>query len=296
MGYQLWTSPITGYRRKGTRLSELRSLTEAGITAHTIVEPLKSCPADAPASKAAQMLRRRGFDVAGIKENPESQVVTWVRTNELKDGLVRDHERVLIADDLISDATPLSEVMKNLKTRDFTFVLIGSEVRGIVARADLNKPPVRIYLFTLISLLEMHLSFWISQEYPDESWHKELGEERVSKAKGIQKERQSQKLEQTLLECIQFCDKRDLITSREKLRTKLNMGSKGAANRSLRRAELLRNELAHSQQDLTHGSSWESLISLIEWIETVVDRSDAEVEEGAAKHAEDYADGLWTSA
>jgi hypothetical protein len=74
------------------------------------------------------------------------------------------------------------------------------------------------------------------------------------------------------------------------------MGSKTLALRFLNRAELLRNGLAHSQKDLVHGSSWEKLISLVEWIELVVERSDREVEERAARNAEGYADGLWTSA
>src|SRR5262245_9439460 len=131
MGDQLWTSPITGHRRRGTRLSELRSLTETGITAHAILEPLKSCPAEAPALEAARMLRRRDFDVAGIKESPDGPVIAWVRTDELKDEMVRDHGRSLTADELISDATPLSSVLRTLKQRQFAFVLIGSEVRGI---------------------------------------------------------------------------------------------------------------------------------------------------------------------
>jgi hypothetical protein len=187
MGYELWTSPITGYRRKGTRLSELRSLTEAGITAHAILEPLKSCPVDTPASEAARMLRQRDFDVAGVKKDPGGKVISWVTAKELNDGLVRDHMRSLTADDLISDATPLSAVLKVFKKQHFAFVLIGPEVRGIVTRADLNKPPVRIYLFSLVSLLEMHLGFWVRAEYPDDSWQQELDGERLAAAKKIQK-------------------------------------------------------------------------------------------------------------
>lgn len=44
MGYELWTSPITGYRRKGTRFSELRAVIGAGVQARSIFEPLQCCP------------------------------------------------------------------------------------------------------------------------------------------------------------------------------------------------------------------------------------------------------------
>jgi hypothetical protein len=42
---------------------------------------------------------------------------------------------------LIADSTSLSGVLGTLKKRQFTFVMVGSEISGIVTRADLNKPP-----------------------------------------------------------------------------------------------------------------------------------------------------------
>jgi hypothetical protein len=56
MGFQLWTSPVTGYRRAGTRLRELRHLFEDGITARAILEPLQCCHAGADALTMAQIL------------------------------------------------------------------------------------------------------------------------------------------------------------------------------------------------------------------------------------------------
>ena len=129
MGDQLWTSLITGHRRRRTRLSELRSLTEIGITAHAILEPLKSCPAELPALEAAQMLRRRDFDVAGEKESAGEEAIGWVMRDDLKNGSVVDHKRSLTASKLIADSTPLSGVLDTLKKRQFTFVMIGSELR-----------------------------------------------------------------------------------------------------------------------------------------------------------------------
>lgn len=185
--------------------------------------------------------------------------------------------------------------LKVFKERHFTFVLIGSEVQGIVTRADLNKPPVRVYLFSLVSLLEMHLGFWVRAEYPNDSWQQELKEERLAAARLLLKERRRRRQDPTLLECLQFCDKRDLIIRKKEVRARLGLGGAKASKRLLERAEALRNGLAHSQQDLAHGSSWVQLISLIETLETIVDRSDREVEDRAAKCAAGYADELWTS-
>ena len=184
-------------------------------------QPVKSGSAELPALEAAQMLRRRDFDVAGVKESAEGEVIGWIMRDDLKNGLVLDHKRSLTASELIADLTPLSGVLGTLKKRQFTFVMIGSKIRGIVTRADLNKPPARIYLFSIISLLEMHLSFWIRDEYPDNSWQIELDGDRLSDAKKLQEKRRRRNQEQTLLECLQFCDKRDLVVSKRELAPKI---------------------------------------------------------------------------
>ena len=296
MGLELWTSPVTGYRRKGTRLAELRSLIDSGITVRAILEPLQSCRADAPAAEAAQVLRRRDYDVAGVKRQPAEPVIGWVAAESLTRGRVEDHVKPITMDTLISDGTPLPTVLKTLKGRPHTFVLVGSEVAGIVTRADLNNPPVRVYLFTLISLLEMHLSFWVRAEYPDDSWQKKLTSNRLAAAHKIQKLRGKRNQNPFLVECLQFCDKGDLVAAREGLRTRLSMGTRDCAASHLKQAEDLRNVQAHSQHELVDGSSWGELIDVVEWVETLVHTSDRKIEQTAAAAAAGQEDGLWASA
>ncbi len=295
MGYQLWASPITGYRRTGTRLSELRSLLGSGITAHAILEPLQSCPADASAPEMAEVLDQRDFDVAGVQLCQEGRVVGIVTKESLKAGVVKDHVRPITADLLVSDSTSLPAVLSVLKERQHTFVLIGSDVRGIITRADLNKPPVRVYLFGLVSLLEMHLSFWITAEYRQESWQRILKPNRLEAANKLLDDRRARNHEARLLDCVQFCDKRDLVVAVDDLREKLNLGSRKVARRMLTRAENLRNVLSHSQQDLVQGTSWEETIPLVEWVEAVLGASDALVEYQAKSSATRGEDGLWAS-
>ncbi len=168
MGYQLWTSPVTGYRRIGTRVDEIRALFEKNITVRSICEPLKACFAHANANEMARLLHARGFDVAGVKENDTEAIKRFVRASALKKGgTVSDHAEDIRLEQLISEATPLAQIFSVLAARAYSFVLAGGTVSGIVTRADLNKPPARIYLFALISLLEMHLVFWIRQEFGD---------------------------------------------------------------------------------------------------------------------------------
>jgi hypothetical protein len=285
MGYQLWTSPVTGYRRTGTRLRELRNLFEDGITAKAILEPLQSCPSEANAIEVARLLHDRDFDVAGVQDEAGGEVIGFVFRDSLKAGIVRSHLQKMTSEHLLSDSTPLANLMPIFRTREHAFVLVGQHVSGIITRADLSKPPVRVYLFGLISLLEMHLAYWVEISYPDDSWRERLSGARLAKAEELLANRQTRRQQTNLVDCLQFCDKRDLVLANTDLRNSLGLGRKNAAKKFLVKAEKLRDLLAHSQKDLTEMSSWTELVDVVELVETVVYKSDELVERNAAQSA-----------
>ena len=206
-------------------------------------------------------------------------MIGFVAAAALGDGTVKDHVQQLHAEHLISDATPLSDLLTLLRSKERVFVLVGPDVKGIITLADLNKPLVRVYLFGLISLLEVHLRFWVLAGYGADGWQKELKEDRLLAANTLQAERMKRNEEIGLLDCLQFCDKRDLVIAKADVRAKLGLGGKEDSGRLLRKAEDLRNILVHSQHDLVQGSSWPELIQVAENLEAVVHRSDDAVEE-----------------
>ncbi len=199
--------------------------------------------------------------------------------------------RAVALDQLTSDSTPLARLLAILKNRQYVFVLSERGVAGIVTRADLNKPPVRVYLFGVISLLEMHLAYWVKVTYGEDSWQALLKPIRLEAAKKVQTDGRTRNQDMVLVECLQFCDRRDLVVANAALPEKLGLGSRKQAERLFKEAERLRNLLAHSQQDLANGSSWEELIDLVEAIENVVQKSDECVEEGAKLSAQRSQDG-----
>lgn len=285
MGYQLWTSPVTGKRRTGTRLLDLTSAFETSIVARTISEPLYSCPKNAPAEEMARLLELRGFDAAGLQESQNVGPAAFVLRASLREGTVDQYAIPFAADNLISDGSPLSGIFKTLGKKDRIFVLVGNEVRGIITRADLNKPLVRVYLFGIISLLEMHMRFWVSKEYRNDSWQKALSNGRMEFAKKLQDKRREQREETTLLDCVQFCDLGELISLNDNLRCSLGLKSKAAVKSTIKKAQRLRDHLAHSQSDLSGGSSWNEILPLISAVEELLYRSDRAVEDEAAIEA-----------
>src|SRR6476469_3993189 len=97
MGCQLWTSPVTGYRRTGTRVREIRAMFETGITVRSIYEPLKACFANADARETAQLLDPRGFDGVGVKDTEKGAITCFGLADVLrKGGIVQDHAETIV--------------------------------------------------------------------------------------------------------------------------------------------------------------------------------------------------------
>ncbi|HUF10309.1 MAG TPA: hypothetical protein VMO47_13395, partial [Rhodothermales bacterium] len=80
----------------------------------------------------------------------------------------------------------------------------------------------------------------------------------------------------SLLECLQFADKRDLVLRDPKLCDLLGISTKRGRS-ILKRAEALRNNLTHSQPDLVAKSTWEEIIETATEIERMLEASDSEV-------------------
>ena len=158
MGSQLWVSSVTGYRRKGTRSSSLQKIFIDNVTARSIFEPLSCCLASSKAEDAKHALKVREFDVAGVKETASGEVIGFVETADLDGGEIKKYVKAIGPDLLISDSTTIADIFTALTSKDFAFVRYGKHIVGIIRKADINKPPVRIYLFGMTSLFEMHLN------------------------------------------------------------------------------------------------------------------------------------------
>ena len=290
MGYQLWISPITGYRRKGTRFTALKRIFIDNVTAKTIYEPLLCCPADSRAEHAKDALKIREFDVAGVKETEGGEVIGYVITDELMEGEVKKHLKNIDSELLISDSTPIADIFATLTNRDFSFVLYGKHIIGIITKADVNKPPVRIYLFGIISLFEMHLNSWINHFYPGDSWEPEVSEKRIKDAHDIYEKRKGNNQDLSLIECLQFCDKRDILSKSEDFRKDFDISRK-QFDSFVEQVEKIRNELAHSQNSIISNIEWPVFVETVSRLEDFLIKSDAKVEH-IATEGNDFQDLL----
>ncbi|MGR3177197.1 MAG: CBS domain-containing protein [Candidatus Anammoxibacter sp.] len=283
-GNQLGVSPVTGYRRKGTRFSSLKKIFIDDVTVESIFEPLHCYLANSIAEHAKKTLKSKGFDVAGVKKTESGEVIGYVVTDELANGELRNYVKGIDLELLISDSTPIADIFTVLTNRDFAFVLYGKNITGIITKADINKPPVRIYLFGMISLFEMHLNSWINDFYPDNTWERKITDDkRRTCARDNFEKRKGNNQDLSFVECLQLCDKREILKESDDFIKKIDIPKK-CFNTFAKRVEKIRNNLAHSQNSIIGDIKWDVFVETLSHLENFLKKSDIKAENIATKY------------
>jgi hypothetical protein len=252
---------------KRTSVDSIRRALTAGFSVSDIAEPLVSFETSCPSVDVRQFLDEEDFDCAGVRER--GLVVGIVRRDSLIDGVCGEHVEPIDRADLLASSAALADVVKRLVERPRLFVSMLGSVAGIVTRDDLVKPAIRMWLFGMISIVEMRFVRLIENRFPDEGWRELLSEGRVQKARDLQNERQRRHRTVKLIDCLQLSDKGTIVTKDQDLRDSLRIQSKRRGEQLVKRLEGLRNNLAHSQ-DIVE-SDWETIVLLSENLDRVIE-------------------------
>ena len=177
-----------------------------------------------------------------------------------------------------------------MKNRDFAFVICGKKITGIVTKADINKPSVRIYIFGIISLFEMHLNYRVNHFYNENDWTTEIQPKSLEKAKKVFELRRGNNQDLSLLECLELCDKRDILAKTEEFMDKFSV-SREPFKSFVKGIEKIRNELAHSQNSIISNIPWAEFVEIVSSVEAFLINSDDKVET-IASDRKDFKDML----
>lgn len=250
--------------------SDLREIFDKHVLArHVAVFDLETCSPgdDAQATKA----RMDSLDMDAFPVFDRDRATGYVLRDELAAGACRDFRHDFAAVDTMPESATLLSVLQRLEWTRRIFISFEKKVVGIVTRGDLQKAPVRMLLFGLVTLLEMQLLRLVKTYYTDSSWKLALAPTRIQAAERIQAGRRTRNEAMDLIDCLQFSDKRDLVLKNTQIRTRLGIESRPRGEKLLKDAEDLRNLLAHGQ-DLVKGASWPELIQLSQRIEALVEK------------------------
>jgi hypothetical protein len=245
----------------------LRRVFRESFVVHDITEPLISFDATTTGDIVRQHMEANALEVVGIRE--AGRVVGFVQKDDLSGSACGDQRRDFEPSQIVVDSASLAELVILLKDRRRMFVSLLGNVGGIVSRTDLQKPPVRMWLFGMITLIEMRFNRLIDVHCPSDSWTQYLSDGRIAKAKSLQAERQRRNQHVGLLDCLQLSDKAQIFARDEQLRGMMRFQSKRQLEETAKMVEKLRNNLAHSQDIIT--GDWDTIVRLSENLDAVLE-------------------------
>jgi hypothetical protein len=238
------------------------------FTAKDIAEPLRSFDGDQKASGILGKMEELDLYAAGVRI--DGFVSGFVLAADLKRGKLEKCLRQFRKDQVLDGDASLSEVIHVLTRHNHCFVSLLGSVAGMITRSDIQKPIVRMWLFGIITLIEMNFVERIRMKWPAETWLNLITKSRLKKAEELLEERRRRKQHCDLLDCLQFSDKARIIIQDPEQLEELGLKSKKIAKQLSKELESLRNNLAHSQDIVTHD--WPQIARMAKRFEKIISR------------------------
>lgn len=232
-----------------TPAKALRLFTRA-FTAQDIAEPLRSFDDDRQSHLVFGMMAENNLEIAGVRAG--GRVYGYLLRSGTRDGCCRDFVRGFAAGQVVGADASFTDVIEVLTRHDWCFVNVLGDVSGAVGRADTQKPIVRMWLFGIITLIEMKMLDRIKTNWPDNSWTAMVSPERLRLAEKLQEERRRRNQPCGLLDCLQLPDKAQILMQDPAQLAEFEFKTIGAAKRVIKDLESLRNNLAHAQDIVSH--------------------------------------------
>jgi hypothetical protein len=214
-----------------------------GFTARDIAGALPSVDDAAPVATIRAAMDSHGLDVVGVRKL--GVITGWLTRNDLDgdQGICRPIDLEAV----IADTASLNDVIQKLNPDSCLFVRSLGEVSGVVRASDLQKAPMRMWLFGLVTITELRVTRMIDEVCPGDSWREYLSEGRLQLAAALQQERRRRRQQPSLLDCLQLADKGRIVARNEALRRRTQFASRRAVEDFVNALQDLRNNLAHAQ-------------------------------------------------
>lgn len=250
---------------------DLHRLFSQILTVRELAEPLASFERDHPVGRVRAFMVERDYDLVGVRE--EGVTTGYARRDRLTGERLADCMEPIHEQEVLDESEPLSTALARLSAGRWVFVSFLGTPSGIVTRGDLQKAPMRMWLFGLISLFEMQLLRWVRDAYPDGSWAPLLKANRLEGAEKVFASRKRANDATDLADCLQLCDKGTLFLKSPDLRKALSdqakehRGSLSATGWEsfVRATTALRDQIAHSSS--ISSDAWPEIVELVQRIE-----------------------------
>lgn len=157
-------------------------------------------------------------------------------------------ESLPLSDDICLDqAVSLQKVLLKLAHNEVIFFKALGKVVSYVTLNDVQKAPVRMWAFGMVTVMEMFITRIVKEKYNDELLSTVLSPGRIEKTKELKIERQRRGQDPDFIDCLQLRDKIEILAKDQELRDEHDFASKTQIRKMGKQLEEFRNDLAHSQ-------------------------------------------------
>lgn len=199
-----------------------------------------------------ETMHRRNYDIMPVKEN--GKFVGYVEREILvKLKQIEPAIQQINLDIVVSADTCVHEMIDLFQKSRFFFVNRANDLVGLVTYADLDKIPVRVWLFILICKFEFLLLQLIKNFYEGSSWLNKLTTKRREKITDLFDEKRKHDIDISLENCLNLGDMIELLESDRKLRSFVGYTSRNSCKRECSGLDVLRNNVMHPSTSLVNN-------------------------------------------
>ncbi|MCK1994128.1 hypothetical protein GW626_02135 [Peribacillus muralis] len=249
------------HKKNNSSYLSLKTLYEENITVKSIAQELEFCHENDEAMDIRKALERKNFDIMAVQD--QGEIIGYIERQELGEGTISKYLKYFSPRELVSDSTPLIQLLRIFKNKTRVFVLENNSIKKLITHADLQKPPIRMLIFGYITLLEMRLSDIILHRFGDGNWHSMISEDRLEKANELYRRRIDKNEDINIIECLQISDKFDIIHKDQEMRRFFQIPSKSKGRKDANAIRKLRDKISHANE-LGLDMSWMEIIEVVE--------------------------------
>jgi len=212
----------------------LKSVFNSKFTVMNIAEAIEPVTL----TEAQSICREKNFNYHLVNDNNPKELKVYVRET--------DTARPVYESELISESTSLLDVMELFNSADHFFVKSGHRITHIVTVSDLDKLPVRLFMFGILCLFELKIREIIRQRKI--KWEDLISNEKLEEIKRRYENKREKDEETTLLDCTDFGSIVYVILGSKKDFAgyfPVNFFGNGKDEKLLKDAIRLRNAIAH---------------------------------------------------
>lgn len=170
-------------------------------------------------------------------------------------------------DEVFSPDRPLFEAFPHIAQKRRVFIGTTTKISHIATRSDLDKIPVRLGLFGLISVLESVLREIVRSSIPQ--WEESLSAERLEAAGKLYQLKTARSEEIDMVQCLQLGDLGSIFSKNQRFKRFGATLSRKVYDDRIRNTGKLRDALAHSQDILPFD--WQEIAEMIGFIRDILE-------------------------